>query len=272
MKNTILRACAILLSAAAPLFADSLDDALLEDMSAADVVILGEIHDNPAHHDVQRDIVAALQPKAVVWEMFTSSEARRITSALIHEPDKLATVLDWADSGWPSFLMYHPIFAAAPTAKVFGGEVPRQSALAAIEGGPAVAFGGDATRYGLEEDLPEAEMAEREAHQLEAHCDAIPEHMLGSMVRIQRLRDAILAYQVVKAMEQTGGPVVVITGNGHARRDWGIPVYLERVQPDLDIFVLGQSEDGQINGEFDHVLDSAAIERPDPCEKFRNDG
>ena len=77
--------------------------------------------------------------------------------------------------------------------------------------------------------------------------------------------------QIVMALEETGGPVAVITGNGHARQDWGVPVYLRRVQPGVSLFALGQSEGGQIAGTFDQVLDSPPIERPDPCNAFRSD-
>ena len=36
----------------------------------ADIVLLGEIHDNPEHHANQAAIVRALQPAALVFEMF----------------------------------------------------------------------------------------------------------------------------------------------------------------------------------------------------------
>ena len=45
---------ALVACVAAPSWAASLSDDLLERMSEADVVRLGEIHDNPAHHETQR--------------------------------------------------------------------------------------------------------------------------------------------------------------------------------------------------------------------------
>jgi uncharacterized iron-regulated protein len=254
---------------AAPLGAASLSDDLVARMVRADVVILGEIHDNPIHHEVQTDALFEIQPKAVVWEMLTSVEAARINSALIGEPEKLERVLEWAESGWPDFSMYHPIFEAAPEARIFGGEVPRAATLAVLQGGAAVAFGADAARYGLTISLPPDEAVERETLQFQAHCEAIPSDKLPAMVDIQRLRDAVLAREVIAALDETGGPVAVITGNGHARRDWGVPVFLDRVRPGLNVFVLGQSEDGQISGVFDEVLDAPSVQRDDPCEAFR---
>jgi len=234
-----------------------------------DVVILGEVHDNPAHHAEQARRVVALNPQALVFEMLTPDQAARVTSGLIADPEAMAEALDWAESGWPDFAMYHPIIAAAPDAAIYGAQVPRDAARDVFGTGAASAFGPDAAAYGLNEPLPEAEQEMREAMQMSAHCDALPEKMLPGMVAVQRLRDAVLARAVVQAMDATGGPVAVITGNGHARRDWGVPAYLVRVAPDLDVHVLGQTEDGApLAGGFDEVVSAPAVERPDPCAAF----
>lgn len=268
MKIAYLLSGALSALIAAPLWAASLSDELLSRMKAADVVILGEVHDNPDHHLNQHDALAALQPKAVVWEMLTREEASRISADMVHFPEQLEKALDWAHSGWPALSMYHQVFVAAPEARIYGGEVPREAALATIRSGPATVFGADAVRYGLSGPLPPDEEAAREALQFEAHCEAVPRDQMRAMVDIQRLRDAVLAREVLAAIADTGGPVAVITGNGHARTDWGIPSYLERLQPDLTVFSLGQSEGGMINGTFDAVIDSAPAEREDPCKTF----
>ena len=96
------------------------------------------------------------------------------------------------------------------------------------------------------------------------------EAMLPGMVRVQRLRDAMLARAALRAMAETGGPVVVITGNGHARRDWGMPAVLARVAPELALHVIGQTEDGlPLPGGFDELLSSPAPVRDDPCKALR---
>jgi uncharacterized iron-regulated protein len=238
--------------------------------TAQDIVILGEVHDNPAHHAEQAARVAALNPRALVFEMLTPDQAARVTPDLIADPEAMAEALGWAESGWPDFAMYHPIFAAAPEAAIHGALVTREAARAVLRDGPVAAFGEDAAAYGLTEPPSPEEQATREALQLAAHCDALPVEMLSGMVAVQRLRDATLARAVVRAMAGTGGPVAVITGNGHARRDWGVPSYLARVAPDLEVFVLGQTEDGApLQGGFDEVLSSPAVARPDPCAAFR---
>lgn len=236
--------------------------------TGADVVILGEVHDNPMHHEEQAAIVAQLVPAAVVFEMLTAQQAGRVTSANRLSERDLKTALGWDQTGWPDFSLYYMIFKAAPQARIFGAGLTRDGARDALKGGIIDYFGADAPRYGLDRPLDEAEQGAREAFQHAAHCDALPKTMLPMMVDLQRLRDAFLARAVVAALDETGGPVVVITGNGHARKDWGLAVYLGRVRPNLEVFALGQSEDGQIEGVFDKVLDSRAFDRADPCLAF----
>ena len=89
------------------------------------------------------------------------------------------------------------------------------------------------------------------------------------MVSVQRLRDAALARAASDALKKYGPPVVVITGNGHARTDWGAPYVLEQATPEIKIFALGQGESGQgPDGGFDIVSDAPAVSRGDPCAAF----
>jgi uncharacterized iron-regulated protein len=132
-------------------------------------------------------------------------------------------------------------------------------------------FRGDAVAYGLDLPLAENEQAAQEALQFAAHCDAMPKEMLPVMVDIQRLRDAELAFSAREAFDALGGPVVVITGNGHARKDWGAPVYLLSADPTLSVAALGQGEDdtGAPEGMFDLVESASPVDRGDPCAAFR---
>ena len=240
-----------------------------ETAKSADVVLLGEIHDNPVHHQVQAEFLADLQPKAVVWEMLTTEQATRIEADWLNNPKQLERELDWANSGWPDFALYAPLFQASQDALHVGAMVPRAAAQQVMSDGAAAYFGPQSALYGLVASLPKDEQSQREADQQVNHCNAMPQEMLPLMVDFQRLRDANLARATVEALEQTGGgPVAVITGNGHARKDRGVPVYLLKARPDLVIYALGQSEDGVTSGVFDMVLDAPRVDRDDPCKAF----
>ncbi|MGY9048790.1 hypothetical protein P775_24275 [Puniceibacterium antarcticum] len=241
--------------------------------SDKDVVFLGEQHDNAQHHRRQAELVGQIAPKALVFEMLTPAQAARITPDLLGEESALDSALGWNDSGWPDFALYYPIFAAAPKADYFGAALPRDEAQKVVSDGVLAVFGPDAPEYGLGTALPEDQQTAREALQMAAHCDMMPEEMLPTMVDIQRMRDALLARAAAQALDETGGPVVVITGNGHARLDWGAPALLDLARPGLRIAALGQGEEsfGAPDGGFDAVEVSADVERGDPCAAFHTD-
>jgi uncharacterized iron-regulated protein len=239
---------------------------LLDAIPAADVVVLGEVHDNPDHHMNQARAVFSLSPKAVVWEMLDAEAAQRVPKN-VADPARVERLLGWNDSGWPDFEMYYPIFVAARTAHHYGAEVPRELARQAVtEGALAVMPDGP----GLSRVLPEAEQSAREAEQMAAHCDALPEDLLAGMVQAQRLRDAYLAAAVLRALDEVGPPVAVITGSGHARRDWGVPAVLAEVAPEVSVLSIGQLEATPPDtAPFDLWVVTDPVPRQDGCDAFR---
>lgn len=252
---------------ASPLFADQIDPSEVADLPAADVVFLGELHDNPWHHENQTAMVDVLSPKAIVFEMLTPEQAERVADARLRDQDALEKALGWNDSGWPDFNMYYPIFRAAEGAEIYGAQVPRADVRDAIMGeNLATTFGKDAAQFGLTTALDEAEQTTREGEQLEAHCNALPEEMLPGMVLGQRLRDATLAREIERALADTGGPVVVITGNGHARKDWGAPRALSGHVTQISIGQFEQAPDGE--QPFDYWINTPEADREDPCAAF----
>ena len=271
MKKLALALAAWLVPALAA--AGMITESDLDTLPAADVLVLGEVHDNPRHHQGQARAVAGSRPAALVFEMLTPALATRITPALRAQPDRLGRVLEWESRGWPEFAMYAPVFAAAPRARVFGGGVPREALMRAARQGPELLFGTEAARFGLTKPLPPTEQAAREAEMQHSHCGALPDEALPAMVMAQRIRDAALARAVLRALSGTGGPVAVITGNGHARHDRGLPAALSRAAPDLSITSLGQFEtEPEETPPFDLWRVTAPAERPDPCARFRESG
>lgn len=238
---------------------------------SADVVFLSEQHDNPGHHAVQAEWTRVLQPSALVFEMLTPDQAAAVSTDNRKSQDDLALALEWDDKGWPDFAMYYPIFAAAPDAQVYGAGVPREQIRDLMAQPLEQAFGVEETRrFGLDQPLAQDQQQKREALQREAHCNALPDDLLPMMVSVQRLRDATLARAALEALVQTGGPVVVITGNGHARTDWGAPFLLRMANPDVSLFSLGQGEGGSDPaGVFDATVDGPTVDRGDPCDAFQ---
>lgn len=244
---------------------------------APQIAFLGEVHDNPDHHANQAAIVAALAPRALVFEMFGEDQAKAAKDLARDDPGALGAALGWADSGWPDFALYAPIFAAAPQAALYGAALPRPEIrrILADPGGGVAGFGEDAARFGLTQALPPVQQQQREAEQARAHCNALPQDLLPQMVTAQRLRDAALARAALRALAETGGPVVVIAGSGHTRRDWGAPALLARAAPDVALTSLGQGETGSASepGSYDIIARAPAPEgRGDPCAGLSSGG
>jgi len=239
----------------------------------ANIVILGEVHDNPQHHLNQAKALTSLRPKAIVFEMLSPEQAEIVNQRGL-EGEALEAALDWDDSGWPDFALYAPVFAAVGQARVYGMAVPRDDARRAMTEGAAAVFGPEAKRYGLAAPLPDAVQAEREADQQDAHCNALPPEALPGMVEAQRLRDAAFARTILEAYDANGGPVAVITGTGHARDDWGIPAVLRKAAPGVIVLTIGQLEQREKVKRlpYTHWLMAMPAERADPCAAFDTDG
>jgi uncharacterized iron-regulated protein len=238
------------------------------------IVVLGEVHDNPIHHENQARIVAALQPDALVFEMIPQEREARVNELRAEgaSREEIAEALEWDESGWPDFDFYAPILEAAPDARIFGAGQPAADVRRAMVEGAAGPFGPDAAIYGLDQPLDPDEQEARQRIMATAHCDALPDEILPGMVEAQRFRDAGLADATLWARTMTGGgQVVVITGNGHADLERGMPEALRHADPEADLISLGQLEAAPGEDEavpFDHVIVTEAPEREDPCAVF----
>ena len=89
----------------------------------------------------------------------------------------------------------------------------------------------------------------------------------------QKARDRAMAQVVAQARRDTGLPVVLLAGNGHARRDLGVPRYLPEWLPQVDVLAIGLLEDAdgdeqRVAGRYDLVISTATQPRADPCVAF----
>jgi uncharacterized iron-regulated protein len=275
MKMQTLRLVIGLTFVPLPALAEQLTGEDWSDFQAADIVVIGEVHDNPYHHKNQARAVASLKPQAIVFEMLTPDLAAKVTAENRSDPEALAETLRWDERGWPDFSMYFPIFSAAPDAAIIGGDLPREAVRLAMTEGAAAVFGDGAAIFDLDQDYPDDLQATLEAEQQIAHCNSLPPEMLPGMVEAQRLRDAALGRASLAAIYESRArgatsPVVVITGNGHARRDSGVPFLLANLPAGLSVLSVGQFENDPMEPpKFDFWVVTEGVERPDPCEAFK---
>ena len=98
------------------------------------------------------------------------------------------------------------------------------------------------------------------------HCDMLPAMMLPGMVDAQMARDIWMAKLI---RDQQPRDVVLIAGNGHVRKDIGVPRWLGAVGGKLTVKAIGYVEGGGMKEQFDEVRSIPAQKRPDPCAKFK---
>lgn len=263
--------------------------ALVVALKAADVSVLGEVHDNVEHHIAQAWLVAETAPAGLAFEMIPRA-MEDMLARLRAEGAPLAVIgaaLEWEARGWPDWGLYAPILDAAPDAAITGGELGRAASGHAMQQGAAAAarrdIGAAARLYRLDRPFDAETQAAAVAQQVAAHCDAIPEHVAERMVEAQRLRDAAFADAALRARALgDDGPVALIAGSGHARLDRGAPLFLNTARPDLVVVSLAMveardgAEDWRAYAQgpdapapvFDYLWFTAPAAREDPCEAF----
>jgi uncharacterized iron-regulated protein len=263
----------------------------LDRLAAADVVILGEIHDNPDHHRLQARMLQALVERgwrpAVVFEMIPHDLQDTLDAHLRDSPgdaDGLGRAVGWEERGWPDWSMYQPIAEVAignQLAIRAGGLSQDLQRKLSREGADALDRQ-DRQRLGLMHELPSEAAALLDEALFRSHCDLLPRHVLPAMRLVQWARDGAMAAAIEQAAED--GPVVLIAGAGHARRDWGVPAQLAARDASLDVATVALVEvtadmsdareylpagAGQ-SPVYDLLVFTPRADRDDPCEALRD--
>ena len=265
-------------------------DMLAGRLAQADIAVLGEIHDNAAQHLAQAWLVGRLRPAGIAFEMIPQAEEAAIAAHLAGggTPGEIGPVIGWDESGWPDWALYRPIFDAWRARLYTGGGVPREALMKAGEAGAAALAPDQRFEPLLSQTLDPQTQAALEDEMVAAHCNKLPREAAAGMVEVQRLRDASFAAATLRAHAATqaasigaavtgaGTTTVLITGNGHARTDRGVPAYLNAVEPDLSVASLGLLETdpqalalADYDTPYDYVWFTAPAEREDPCLGFK---
>ena len=219
--------------ASAPPLTDA-EQARLNTLLPTDALLLGEQHDAPEHHRLERQTVEHLAARhalaAVALEM---AEQGHATTGLPPTASEAAVrqALAWNDRGWP-WATYGPVVMSAVRAgiPVLGANWPAARVREAMA---------DAT---LDARLPPAAFARQRQRIADAHCQLLPESQLTPMTRVQIARDRAMAQTVADA-QQPGRTVLLIAGGGHVDRALGVPWHLpQNIQSKVLLALSGQAQ------------------------------
>jgi uncharacterized iron-regulated protein len=251
------------------------EQALLERLRASDLVLLGELHDNAAHHTARGQLIARLARKGTTVVAEHLPMDKRVAARRGGGGDDLKRALETAGfnaAGW-SWPVHEPLFDAVLGSGIglVGGNLPggmsRQLATRGEAALPAALA--DAVRRSA---LTPAMLAVLDQDLVDGHCGKLPERYLPMMRLVQRATDASLAVALMQHR-----PSVLVAGNGHVRKDVGVPQVLRAVEPQLSVTSVaflersGEPPDliKSLSDRYDIVWFTDGVQRSDPCENFQ---
>lgn len=194
---------------------------LLGSIQDKSFILLGERHGHHPHQRRAAFLIGALAEAGryptIVLEMLTHEQTDTVSEYRKRAPEYalgLATELNWADSNWPSWSFYDPIFDAAFATK-------------------APIVGADLNEFEQNNVLEEHSNTNEPSENLNyykskmknAHCDLIEEDQARALAALQIARDKKMAAQMSNNRNMDAGSLLVV-GASHIRKSHGIPQYL----------------------------------------------
>jgi len=247
---------------------------LVRQAREADIVLLGETHDNPAHHATQRRLLESLADRkpALVMEQFDLEQQSSLDAILRSkdtQPEKLKALKALMKPGW-EWNGYEGLLTTALERglPVLAANISRDALREVGRNGVSALGSGASAQLGLDTGWSAAQQASLRQVVEAAHCGMLPEAAVGAMANAQRVRDAIMADRLLSAP----GSAVAILGRGHVRQDLAVPVYLKQRAPQKRVLSVALAE-GELAPDapqpYDYVIPGPAVRRADdPCAEL----
>ncbi len=264
---------------------DFIDEAALsEKINNSDVLLLGEVHDNLLHHQLQQKLlkirVDSGDRPALMMEQIDAENQSALDQALagskrdevMGNVNKLIGFTDWK--------LYSPLLEIAVDYQlpVIAANIPNRELQPVIWNGYEAYDAAELKRLAVEEVWNESRQSFLVSNMGGAHCGQLRDELRIALTRSQRLKDALMADSAVASIPRG---VVAIVGSSHARRDIGLPLYFAARDPKARIVSVGfvevlpqrinpYSYTGSATGEvpFDYIWFTPRMERADPCAEL----
>ncbi len=249
-------------------------------------LMLGETHDNRIHHQNQAWAINLLhdhQRSAVVaFEMISQQQGQVIADRKYDSSESLIVGLDHIKSNWKYQQFYAGIFDAVIKADytILPANFDRPKIMLIIREGEGELS--PEVKTMLDDNALPADQVAASRKEIEgSHCGMINEKMTESMMLMQRAKDAQMALAL--AGQDDVDTRVLVAGSGHVRKDRGVPFYLSSQDQENNLLVIGwlevQTDIADVESyatqwgahqlPFDYVWFTPRVDRPDPCEQFR---
>lgn len=205
-------------------------DALVGRLSKKDIVFIGEVHNNPAHHLIQLQIIQALMTRSdrmtLAMEFFPVTKQFTLDQYLSGQlsEDAFLRDVDWQHSWGYDYSLYRPLMLLAKQNRI---EVTAINAPAEVVRKIA--------RHGLGKLKPEerALLAPNIDLDNKAHKSYLQrifeQHSHKDLKQFEYFYQAqctwedTMAQNIAEHAKKRGGMFVVLAGNGHIVQKFGIP-------------------------------------------------
>lgn len=246
------------------------EQTLAEQLRAKDVVLLGELHDNARHHALRSELLARFAGKqtTVVAEQLPAPARVAFHSQL--RDDLEAAGFDGKGWGWP---LHEPLFDGirALGLPLVGGNLPKGFSKQLMSKGQSALPAPLADAY-AQAPLSADAQGRLDGDLVDGHCGKLPDKYVAPMRLIQRATDLSMAKALLAHR-----PSVLVAGNGHVRKDYGVPQVISALAPSAKTAAIGFFEKGtdrqelvqSLAGRYDYVWLTERAERSDPCENFK---
>ncbi|QBF26061.1 hypothetical protein EXN22_10265 [Pseudomonas tructae] len=228
-------------------------DQLLDELAPARTVMVGELHDNFAHHLIEQWLASQLSRRrpqgAVVLEMLDSDQQRPVAEVQAWlgqgnqvRSQRLQQIIHW-DPRW-SWEQYGTLMQALMPAQaaLLAGNLSaaeRKRMMAAPVDNPDRLF-------------PSPAIAARQRqHISDMHCGQIDTARMNAMLAIQHARDLRMA----QVLDDAKAPGLLFAGVLHTLKSLGAPQYLAQgaSDPELKVLVIGEQGHGLTARDADYV-------------------
>jgi uncharacterized iron-regulated protein len=247
---------------------------LYSHLRASSWLVLGESHDNRDHHLLEAhflDVFLSAHPTASVgFEMLDETQAPALTPPLPSTAAEFAARVHWAQSGWPDFAQYEPVFALLLDrhARLFAAHPSRDHVHEAMHAlSPELA-----RSLHLDQPLPQGLHNALAQEIRDSHCGYAPEAMVEPMVSAQVFKDAWMA----RALVSEQAPAALVTGRGHADETRGVPraMRMQGVSDVLTIALIEVDDARKQPSQYDVEAYDFAVFTPrtsdeSACDRFR---
>ena len=239
--------------------------ALADRLPASGIVLLGEVHDNEKGHAARLVVLQRLAaqpvPTVLALEHIDRSRQGALDTARAAAPRDAQRWIDAVlqagnSSQWPWQLLRPALALAAGADWPVRGANLTRTELQAMPEAPASVLGETALQR-LRDAIETG------------HCGSLPPAAVGRLVEQQQARDRAMV-DTVRAARAGAARVILLAGNGHVRRDFGVGAY-PQLRASGALVSIGFVERGNRGPDdaFDHVVEVAPQPRADPCAALR---